>query len=80
MGRPAGWMKELTGRSPMKSPGATSRDRAGVLETRRDRDHERGRSSCSRCVPSGRGPLGPAWWRDATNGPETWIGPLSVVR
>lgn len=22
MGRPAGWMKELTGRSPMKSPGA----------------------------------------------------------
>ena len=24
MGRPAGWMKELTGRSPMKSPGAPS--------------------------------------------------------
>src|ERR671910_67151 len=23
-GRPAGWMKELTGRSPMKSPGAPS--------------------------------------------------------
>ena len=22
MGRPAGWMKELTGRTPMKSPGA----------------------------------------------------------
>ena len=22
MGRPAGWMRELTGRSPMKSPGA----------------------------------------------------------
>ena len=24
MGRPAGWMKELTGRSAMKSPGAPS--------------------------------------------------------
>ncbi len=24
MGRPAGWMKELTGRSPMKSPGKPS--------------------------------------------------------
>ena len=24
MGRPAGWMKDLTGRSPMKSPGAPS--------------------------------------------------------
>ena len=24
MGRPAGWMKELTGRSPMKSPGHPS--------------------------------------------------------
>lgn len=24
MGRPAGWMKELTGRSSMKSPGAPS--------------------------------------------------------
>ena len=24
MGRPAGWMKELTGRSPMRSPGAPS--------------------------------------------------------
>jgi hypothetical protein len=24
MGRPAGWMKELTGRAPMKSPGAPS--------------------------------------------------------
>ena len=27
MGRPAGWMKELTGRSPMKSPGAPSHRR-----------------------------------------------------
>ncbi len=27
MGRPAGWMKELTGRSPMRSPGAPSRRR-----------------------------------------------------
>jgi hypothetical protein len=27
MGRPAGWMKELTGREPMKSPGAPSHRR-----------------------------------------------------
>ncbi len=27
MGRPAGWMKELTGRSAMKSPGAPSHRR-----------------------------------------------------
>ena len=27
MGRPAGWMKELTGRSPMKSPGKPSHRR-----------------------------------------------------
>jgi hypothetical protein len=27
MGRPAEWMKELTGRSPMKSPGAPSHRR-----------------------------------------------------
>ena len=27
MGRPAGWMKELTGRSPMKSPGAPAHRR-----------------------------------------------------
>ena len=27
MGRPAGWMKELTGRSPMKSPGHPSHRR-----------------------------------------------------
>lgn len=27
MGGPAGWMKELTGRSPMKSPGAPSHRR-----------------------------------------------------
>ena len=27
MGRPAGWMKDLTGRSPMKSPGAPSHRR-----------------------------------------------------
>ncbi len=27
MGRPAGWMKALTGRSPMKSPGAPSQRR-----------------------------------------------------
>jgi putative transposase len=59
---------------------ASTRDRARVLETRCDRDHERGRSRCSRGVPGGRESLVPAWWRDATNGPETWIGPLSVVR
>src|SRR6476660_3045108 len=27
MGRPAGWMKDLTGRSPMRSPGAPSHRR-----------------------------------------------------
>lgn len=27
MGRPAGWMRELTGRSPMKSPGAPAHRR-----------------------------------------------------
>lgn len=32
MGRPAGWMQELTGRSPMKSPGAPSHRREAERE------------------------------------------------
>ena len=46
MGRPAGWMKALTGRSAMKSPGRPSlrrEVRAGVLARDREGAHERGR-------------------------------------
>jgi hypothetical protein len=35
LGRPAGWMKELTGRSPMKSPGAPSHRREVEREFRK---------------------------------------------
>lgn len=66
---------EVAGRSV-----ASPRGRARVLETGCNRDHERGRCRRRRGVPGGRDTLVPPWWRDATNGPETWSGPLLVVR
>ena len=46
MGRPAGWMKELTGRSPMKSPGAPSVRREVWREIAKGVTSEGG---CDRC-------------------------------
>lgn len=58
MGRPAGWMKELTGRGPLMSPGAPS--------LRRDVERafwriggcqQRGRGAGGRGLPSGWQPM-----------------------
>jgi hypothetical protein len=61
MGRPAGWMKELTGRSPMKSPGAPSHrreiERAFWVEV------ARGLSSENAATTVGVSPVIGARWR-----------------
>ena len=84
MGRPAGWMTALTGRSPMKSPGAPSHrrevrarvlaaDREGLAHARRPRS----RSACRR-------PVGSRWFRHAGGmppfDPAGPVGPVPVVR
>jgi hypothetical protein len=58
---------------------ASSRDRARVLETDCDRDHERGCCGGSWRVASSRRSLVPPWWRDASYGsrPSNW--PLPVI-
>ena len=56
MGRPAGWMKELTGRAPMKSPGApslASGRRAVVLARDREGSEQRGGRARGRSVAAG---------------------------
>ena len=64
MGRPAGWMKELTGRSPMKSPvrrGIVGR-LSGVSGVRSQRGDERGGwGACWGGIP-GWLPVVPPWW------------------
>ena len=71
MGRPAGWMKELTGRSLMKSPGApcsSARGRARVLACDRNRGHEReGCSGCWGVAGCGESVV-PSWWWDGSDG------------
>ena len=59
----------------LASPGG----RARVLEEGRDGDHQRGGRRRCRCLASGREPLVPPWWRDASNGSGLGIGPLLVV-
>jgi IS30 family transposase len=67
MGRPAGWMKELTGRSPMKSPGAPSLrrevERAFWLEIAKGDERRGGRDSW-RVIRRWHAMV-PASWRDA---------------
>ena len=76
MGRPAGWMKELTGRAPMKSPGAPS--------LRRDVErlfwHEitKGLSSEEAALAVGASQAaGSRWFRERGGMPTFMLAPLS---
>jgi len=74
MGRPAGWMKELTGRSAMKSPGAPSLRRE--VERQFWRGVARGLSSEDAAVAIGASPAaGSRWFRERGGMP-----PLSLPR
>lgn len=77
MGRPAAWMKELTGRSPMKSPGRPPVNRREQRRQFWARIAE-GVSSEEAAVTSGVSmPLGPRWFRDAGGMPPCDLAPLS---
>jgi putative transposase len=82
MGRPAGWMAELTGRAPMKSPGKPSLRRD--VERLFWREIAKGSSSEDaalgrRCVFGGRQPVVQGTWRDANIHARTALRALSVV-
>src|SRR3954467_13411269 len=63
MGRPAGWMKELTGRAPMKSPGKPSLRRD--VERLFWREIARGLTSEDAAVAVGVSPaVGSRWFRE----------------
>jgi IS30 family transposase len=76
MGRPAGWMKELTGRSPMKSPGAPS--------LRRDvqrlfwREIAKGLTSEDAAIAVGASQAaGSRWFRERGGMPTFMLAPLT---
>ncbi len=76
MGRPAGWMKALTGRSPMKSPGAPS--------LRRDVEREfwravaRGLTSEDAAIAVGASQAaGSRWFRERGGVPSFMLTPLA---
>ncbi len=82
MGRPAGWMRELTGRAPMKSPGHPTHRR----DVERLFWHEivKGLSSEDAAVAVGASlggwqPVVPGTWRDANVHARPALGPVSVV-
>ena len=77
MGRPAGWMKALTGRSAMKSPGRPPGNRRA--EQRRFWEEiAKGASSEEAAVTCGASkPLGSRWFRDAGGMPPKNLAPLS---
>ena len=80
MGRPAGWMKELTGRSPMKSPGRRriGGKSNGSSGARSPRGASRGSRARRGRVAGGRRSLVPTWWRHATIDLVANVGPLPV--
>lgn len=76
MGRPAGWMRELTGRAPMKSPGKPSHRR----EVERLFWHEvaKGLSSEDAAVAVGVSQaVGTRWFRERGGMPTFLINPIS---
>jgi IS30 family transposase len=76
MGRPAGWMKELTGRSPMKSPGAPSHRRE--IEREFWREVAEGVTSEQAAVAVGvSSAVGCRWFRHGGGMPPMNLGPLS---
>src|SRR5512144_2825952 len=76
MGRPAGWMKELTGRSPMKSPGAPSLRRD--VERRFWREIAKGSSSEEAGAAVGvSGVAGGRWFRERGGMPTFLLAPVT---
>ncbi len=76
MGRPAGWMKELTGRSPMKSPGAPSLRRD--VERLFWREVAKGLSSEEAAIAVGAsGAAGSRWFRERGGMPTFMVAPVS---
>ena len=76
MGRPAGWMRELTGRAPMKSPGAPSLRRD--VERLFWREIARGLSSEDAAVAVGASQAaGSRWFRDRGGMPTFMLDPIS---
>src|SRR5436309_11218949 len=76
MGRPAGWMTELAGRSPMKSPGKPSLRRE--VERLFWREVAEGRSSEEAAIAVGASQAaGSRWFRERGGMPTFMLVPLS---
>jgi hypothetical protein len=76
MGRPAGWMKELTGRAPMRSPGKPSLRRD--VERRFWREIGKGLTSENAAIAVGVSEAaGTRWFRDRGGMPTQMLIPLS---
>ena len=76
MGRPAGWMKALTGRSAMKSPGAPSFRRE--VEREFWREIAKGVTSAEAAVAVGASQAaGSRWFRERGGMPSIGLAPLS---
>src|SRR5918997_1082259 len=76
MGRPAGWMKELTGRSAMKSPGKPSHRRE--VERWFWREVAKGLSSEDAAAAVGVSPAaGTRWFRERGGMPTFLINPVA---
>jgi hypothetical protein len=76
MGRPAGWMKALTGRSPMKSPGAPALRRE--VERLFWREIAKGLSSEDAAVAVGVSPAaGSRWFRERGGMPLFLVAPVT---
>ncbi len=76
VGRPAGWMKELTGRSPMKSPGAPSHRRE--VEREFWREIARGLTSEDAAIAVGASQaVGARWFRHRGGMPSISLAPLT---
>lgn len=76
MGRPAGWMKELTGRAPMKSPGHPTHRRD--IERRFWHEIVRGLSSEDAALAVGASQAaGSRWFRERGGMPTFMLDPIS---
>src|SRR3954447_17954620 len=76
MGRPAGWMKELTGRSTMKSPGRPSHRRE--VERLFWREIAKGLSSEDAAIAVGVSQaIGTRWFRERGGMPTFLINPVT---
>src|SRR5258706_10046623 len=76
MGRPAGWMKALTGRSPMKSPGAPALRRD--VERLFWREIAKGLSSEEAALAVGVSqPAGSRWFRQRGGMPLFMVSPVT---